>query len=247
MGLTRVDVSITGGIAWITLDGPTRRNALDQVAVADLIAACDRIDADPTVGVAVISGAGPAFCSGADRDVLQGLRTATPEVRDHELTALYAGFRRFGALSVPTVAALNGPAVGAGVNLAFAADLRVMTTNAALISGFSQMGIHPGGGHLHLLARSAGASVAAAMGIFALPMSAERAVDTGLAWAAVEPAELRSTVERMVAHLAADPDLARALAADLRQTVLAADSWDRAVEFERERQAWSLARPRKED
>jgi enoyl-CoA hydratase len=246
MGGTRIDVEVADGAAWITLDGPERRNALDREAVAELIAACDRIDEDPAIGVAVITGAGSAFCSGADTTILQRMRTAAPEDRDQELGALYAGFRRFGALAVPTVAAINGPAVGAGLNLALAADLRMMATDAFLVSGFSTVGIHPGGGHLHLLARAAGASVAAAMGVFAQPMSARRAVAAGIAWAAVERAELRPAVAEMVAHLAADPDLARAMAADLLRTVLDGNAWDRAVEFERGRQAWSLGRPRKE-
>jgi enoyl-CoA hydratase len=246
MGRTRIEVEIANGAAWITLDGPERRNALDGEAVAELIAACDRIDADPTIGVAIVTGAGSAFCSGADTAILERIRGATPGARNRELAALYAGFRRFGALAVPSVAAINGPAVGAGLNLALAADLRMMTTDATLVSGFSKLGIHPGGGHLHLLARAAGASVAAAMGLFAQPMSAEQAVASGIAWAAVEATELRSAVARMVAPLAADPDLARALAADLRRTVLDADAWDGAVEFEREKQAWSLGRTGKE-
>lgn len=246
MGVTRIDLVVEDGIAWITLDGPARRNALDHEAVAELVAACDRVDADPDIGVAIVTGAGTAFCSGGDTAVLERIRTATPEIREQELADLYRGFRRFGAVAVPTVAAINGPAVGAGLNLALAADLRVMSTSAVLASGFSRVGIHPGGGHLHLLARAAGTSAAAAMGLFDQPMPAERAVAAGIAWAAVEPDELRSAVLAMVGHLAADPALARALAADLGTTVLDADRWDMAVELERERQAWSLGRPRKE-
>ncbi len=246
MSGTRIDLQVTDGAAWITLDGPQRRNALDAEAVADLILACEEIDADPGVGVAVVTGAGSAFCSGADTAVLERLRTATAEVRERELAGLYAGFRRFGGLRVPSVAAINGAAVGAGVNLALAADLRVMARGAVLVSGFSRVGIHPGGGHLHLLARAAGASAAAAMGVFAEPMPADRAVATGIAWAVVEPDKLRPTVTGMIRHLAADPELARALAADLHGTVLGPGAWDAAIGFEGERQAWSLARPRKE-
>lgn len=245
MGETRVDLVIDDGIAWITLDGPDRRNALDRRSVAELVAACDRIDADSTVGAAIVIGTDPAFCSGGDTTVIERLRAATTEVRDAELRALYAGFRRFGALGVPTVAAINGPAVGAGLNLALAADVRVMAKTAVLVSGFAKLGIHPGGGHLHLLAR-ASPSVAAPMGVFAQSLSAERAVATGIAWAAVEPEALRPTVRELVSHLAADPGLARALTADLRRTVHDAPAWDIAVEIERERQSWSLARSTKE-
>jgi enoyl-CoA hydratase len=136
--------------------------------------------------------------------------------------------------------------VGAGLNLALAADLRVMVTGARLVSGFSRLGMHPGGGHLHLLGRAGGAPVAAAMGIFSQPLSAERALAAGVAWAVVEPSELRSAVTTLVAPLAADPELARTLATDLRTTVHDPDAWDRAIELERAWQGWSLGRPRKE-
>lgn len=244
MAGTRVELVIDRGTAWITLDGPERRNALDVQAAVDLIAACDEIDADESVGAAVITGAGKAFCSGADTDRLNQLRTARADEGYEGLDQLYAGFRRFALLAVPTVAAVNGAAVGAGLNLALAADLRIASSNALFLSGFAAIGIHPGGGHLHLLARAAGTTTAAAAGVFAQPIDAARAVATGLAWAAVPADELRATVEALVQHLAADPPLARALAADLHRTVFDSADWERAIELERARQMWSLTRPK---
>jgi len=246
MGATQVQLDIEEGVAWITLDGPKRRNALDRFAAADLIAACDRIDGEPSVGAAVITGAGKAFCSGADTELLDELRTSKADEIYDGLDMLYAGFRRFGALTVPTLAAVNGAAVGAGLNLALAADLRIAADTAVFVSGFAAIGIHPGGGHLHLLARASSATTAAAAGVFAQPIRAERAVATGLAWTAVPLRDLRSSALGLVRHLAADPSLARALAADLHRTVLDAARWDRAVEVERARQMWSLTRPNQE-
>lgn len=245
MAPTRIDLDIADGAAWIRLDGPETRNALDLDAVGALVAACDRIDADRSIGVAIVTGVGPAFCAGADRAILEELPTLSMASQHERLDGLYAGFRRFGMLAVPTVAAVNGAAVGAGVNLALAADLRVLTNDAVLTSGFARLGIHPGGGHLHLLDRASDASVAAAMGVFARPVDGPRAVQLGLAWAAVPPGELRATVDDLVVHLANDPELARALAASFRTTIKPVESWDRAIGIERERQAWSLARPRK--
>lgn len=240
---TRIDVDVKDGVAWITLVGPGTRNALDARASLDLIAVCDRIDSDPQAGAAVITGAPGAFCSGADTDALTSLRTAPADEVCDGLEVLYAGFRRLAALRVPTVAAVNGAAVGAGLNLALAADLRVVTEDALLVSGFAAVGIHPGGGHLHLLARAAGgAQPAAAMGVFARRVRGAEAVRLGLAWAAVPAEALRSTVEDLVAHLAADPPLGRALKAGLRLTVLDDTAWDRTVEIERARQLWSLTR-----
>jgi enoyl-CoA hydratase len=239
---TVIDLRLSNGIAWLTLEGPTTRNALDAAAATALIRACDRIDEDLSVGAMVLTGAGTAFCSGADRDVLDGLRAARADQAYDGLGQLYAAFRRVGQLAVPTLAAVNGTAVGAGVNLALATDLRLFATDARLVSGFSAIGLHPGGGHLHLLARAGGGSLAAAAGVFAQPIDADTALRSGLAWAAVAPDQLLDVASRTVAHLAADPALARALAATLRRTVADDAAWDRAIEIERARQMWSLTR-----
>ena len=246
MGETRIELRIASGTAWITLDGPATRNALDTQAAGDLVAACAQIDADPGVGAAIITGAGQAFCSGADTRVIAGLRGARPDEAYDGLEIVYGAFRRVGQLGVPTVAAINGAAVGAGLNLALASDLRLVASGAVLVSGFAAIGLHPGGGHLHLLARAGGTGIAAAAGVFAHPITADRAVTSGLAWAAVPAADLVPAAERAVTHLAADPPLARALAATLRRTVTDLTAWDRSVEIERARQMWSLSRPRTE-
>jgi enoyl-CoA hydratase len=74
---TKVSLTLEAGTAWITLDGPERRNALDAQAARDLAAICDTIDADPAAGVAVITGTGRAFCSGADTAILNRIRAAS--------------------------------------------------------------------------------------------------------------------------------------------------------------------------
>lgn len=246
MGATRVELIVSNGTARITLDGPETRNALDADAAADLRAVCAEIDNDAAIGAAIITGTAPAFCSGADTRVLDALRSARPDQVYDGLDELYSAFRRFGRLSVPTVAAINGAAVGAGVNLALAADLRIVAPDAVLASGFARIGLHPGGGHLYLLARAGGIGAAAAAGVFAQAITADHAVATGIAWTSVPAADLLRVAERSVAHLAADPALARALAATLRRTAADAAAWDHAVEIERARQMWSLSRPGKE-
>jgi enoyl-CoA hydratase len=246
MGGTRVELQISRGTALITLDGPDTRNALDVSAAADLVAACDEVDANLDVGAAIITGTGSTFCSGADTRVLAALRDARANAAYEGLEDLYAAFRRVGQLRVPTVAAINGAAVGAGLNLALATDLRIMADQAVLLSGFTRVGLHPGGGHLHLLARAGGTAAAAAAAVFAQVITAGQAVAAGIAWAAVPAEELRPAAEQSIAHLAADPPLARALVGTLRRTVSDDTAWDRAIELERARQLWSLARPRKE-
>jgi enoyl-CoA hydratase len=244
---TAIRLRVADGTATITLDGPDTRNALDADAAGQLVAACERIDNDPSVGVVVVTGAHGAFCSGADTGVLNRLRSAAPHEAYEGLDSLYAAFRRLGALAVPSLAVVGGPAAGAGVNLALAADLRLVTPDAKFVSGFARLGLHPGGGHMHLLARAAGATMAAAAGVFAQPISAEQAVASGLAAALVAADELPAAIDRATRHLAADPPLARALVQTLRRTVLDPAPWDRAVEIERGRQMWSLSRPRPEE
>ena len=239
---TAVQVEIADGVAWVTLDGPDTRNALDGAAAAELVEACERIDAAPTVGAAVLGGAGGAFCSGADTRALDALRTASADRAYEGLDELYRAFRRVGEMTVPTLAAIDGPAVGAGVNLALAADLRIVTERARFVSGFARVGLHPGGGHLHLLARASNATTAAAAGVFAQPIHADQLVASGVAWTLIPSADLRAHIIRMTAHLATDPALARALTATLRRTALDVATWDRAVEIERARQMWSLSR-----
>ena len=174
-GTTQVELTVTDGAAWITLNGPRTRNALDGDSAAALVAACERIDADPSVGVAVVTGAHGTFCSGAVRGFLAAPRGRAAHVGYDRLGAVYRAFDRVGRLNVPTIARIEGAAVGAGLNLALAADLLLAAEDARLISGFAPIGIHPGGGHLHLLARAAGRQTAAALGMFARPLTGAEA------------------------------------------------------------------------
>lgn len=239
---TRVGVAVRDGLARITLDGPKTRNALDEGTAAALAAACDEIDADPAIGVAVITGANGTFCSGAVRGFLAALAAQPAHVGYEALGAVYRAFDRVGRLTVPTVARIEGAAVGAGLNLALAADLQLAATDARLISGFAPVGIHPGGGHLHLLARTAGRQTAAAMGMFARPLAGAEAKQVGLVWDAVPVADLDDAVDAACAPLRADPDLARAIKGTFTRTTSGSDAWAVATEVERARQMWSLTR-----
>jgi enoyl-CoA hydratase len=238
---TRVELLRNAGVARIRLDGALTRNALDIDSAAALVDACAVIDADDTIGVAVVEGLHGAFCSGAARHILAGLASANAAVAYERLTVLYGAFARVHALQVPTLAVVDGPAVGAGLNLALVADVRVATPQARFISGFAPIGIHPGGGHLHLLERAAGRQTAAAMGLFGQPLDAQGAQASGLVWRTVDRDEMPETVENLVRSHASDPELARALKSSLNHTTGRGD-WIAATEVERARQMWSLAR-----
>jgi enoyl-CoA hydratase len=237
---TRVRLDIRGGAAWIVLDGESSRNALDHDAIAELVTICDRVDVDASIGAVVITGAHGAFCSGAMRSVLAGLGDARPDAAYERLGGLYRGFERVRRLTVPTIARVDGAAVGAGLNLALVTDLRLASDRARFISGFAPNGIHPGGGHFHLLDQAAGRQVAAALGAFSQTLDAAEAYAKGLV-SRVHPVDaLDDAVYEATAPLERDPDLARALKASLNLTTSHMDAWLAATEVERARQMWSL-------
>lgn len=239
-----INVTVDQGVATITLDAPATRNALNPATSRELIAACDEIDADASIGAAIVTGANGTFCSGAERDVLAraGEDPAEPE-RYGELGAVYEAFVRVGNLAVPTIAAVRGAAVGAGVNLLLATDLRVVAMDARIIAGFLRIGLHPGGGHFTLLGRLAGREAAAAISVFGTEVSGARAAELGLAWQATAADDVLTTALALAAGPAKDPELARKAIASLRHELDAPGlSWPVAVEMERGTQMWSLRR-----
>jgi len=161
-------------VALITVNDPDRRNAVTDAMSEQICAAVDRAESDPDVHAVVITGAGKAFCAGAD---LSALGAAARE----GLERLYAGFLAVGRCSLPTIAAVNGAAVGAGLNLALAADVRIAGPRALFDPRFQKLGIHPGGGATWMLQRAVGPQVARAALLFGMSFDAQAAVHYGLA------------------------------------------------------------------
>ena len=239
------DISLdrADGVATITLAAPERRNALTLDMARELVEACEEIDADPAVGAVVVTG-GEYFCAGGDRQTLAdaGRDPATPDAWDG-IGLVYRSFARVGELEPPTVAAIRGGAVGAGVNLAFATDLRVVAAEATIVSGFLQIGLHPGGGHGVLLGRTGQREAAAAMALFGQGIDGARAAELGLAWAAVDDDQVEPTARELAGGPAADPELARRVARSLRAELgPPALPWPAALDMERASQMWSMRR-----
>jgi enoyl-CoA hydratase len=232
------------GVALLTLEAPERRNALTVEMAGELVAACEQLDADTSVGAVVLRGAGGFFCAGGDRGTLAaaGRDPADPELYAG-IGAVYRSFARVGELEPPTVAAVRGGAVGAGLNLMLATDLRIVAREARIVSGFLPIGLHPGGGHGALLGRTGAREAAAAMALFGERIEGERAAELGLAWAAVDDADVEETALELAARPGADPELARRTAASLR-TVLGPPAlpWAAALEPDRASQMWSMRR-----
>ena len=244
--MSEVRLEREGTVAVVTLNAPERRNALTPSMVEELVAACAAIDADPGVGAVVIQAEGAGFCAGAHRESLEAAG-ADPARDDHYqgLGRTYRAFARVGELLPPTVAAVRGAAVGAGVNLALATDLRVMAHDARLITGFARIGIHPGGGHFALLGRLVGREAAAALGLFGIEIDGRRAAEIGLAWESLPEAEVEPRALELARQAGADPELARATARSMRLELgPPALGWQAALELEKAPQMWSLRRRR---
>ena len=240
-----IQVERTGdGVAVLSLNAPARRNALTVSMADELYAACEELDADRGVGAVVVRGEGGFFCAGGDRATLEaaGRDPADPELFAG-MGAVYRSFARVGTLESPTVAAVRGGAVGAGLNLMLATDLRIVARDAKIVSGFIPIGLHPGGGHGALLGRTGAREAAAAMALFGERVDGERAAALGLAWMAVDDGDVEETAVELASRAGADPELARRTAGSLR-TVLGPPAlpWPAALELERASQMWSMRR-----
>ncbi|RCW68608.1 enoyl-CoA hydratase/isomerase family protein [Pseudorhodoferax soli] len=235
---------VESGVAVVTLNAPERRNALTPTMADALVAAFEQADADPTVGAVVIFGAGRSFCAGAELGSTQKMfqDPLDPQVYDGT-SRVYDAFYRAGRLKAPVIAGVHGAAVGAGMNLMLAADVRVVADDARLLSGFLRIGTHPGGGHMMLLAEHATLDAACAMAIFGEEIDGRRALELGLAWASVPADQVRLKALAMARYAARDPELARATVRTLRLTARGkARDWALALQSERATQTWAMRR-----
>lgn len=167
-------VTVSDGVALITINDPDHRNAITDDISAALRTAVENVEDDLAVHAVVVTGAGKAFCAGANLGAL-GAATAKG------LHRLYDGFVAVADCTLPTIAAVNGPAVGAGLNLALACDVRIAGPKAVFDPRFQKLGLHPGGGMTWMLQRAVGPEIARAALLFGMRFDAAAAVRHGLA------------------------------------------------------------------
>jgi enoyl-CoA hydratase len=237
-------LDVDGGVAVVTLNAPQRRNALTPAMATELIATFDEVDARNDIGALVVRAVGKSFCAGGDVQTLTdaGRDPAAPDAYAG-MGAIYDSFYRLGQVKAPTIAAVRGSAVGAGMNMLLAADLRIVARDARLICGFLKRGLHPGGGHFVILSRLVGREAAAAMALFGEEVDGERAVQLGLAWETVDDAAVEDRAFELAARVARDPALARVAVGNFRkETGPPHVSWEVATQFERPAQMWSMRR-----
>lgn len=222
------------GIGLVTINLPERRNSLTTSMSAQLVEHVRTCEQDEHVHAIVVTGAPPAFCAGADL-------TALGAAREAGLRAIYAGFLAVANSTLPTVAAVNGPAVGAGLNLALACDVRLAGPDARFDARFMQIGIHPGGGMTWLAQQLVGPQTTAAMTLFGQVLDADEAVRTGLAFRKADDV-VAAARELCAATAAAPRDLVLATKRTLRTTA-AYHRHDEAVETELVAQLASMETP----
>jgi enoyl-CoA hydratase len=184
--MTLVTVRKHGSVSVLRLEDPKRRNILSLEMCQALSAAVVAAQTDDEVKALVITGAAPAFCAGAD---LEDLKAAAAGRTDN-VRAVYQSFMDVANCSLPTIAAVNGAAVGAGLNLALACDMRIASEDAQFDTRFLKIGLHPGGGHTWMLLRAVGWAEATKMLLLGRILHAEEAYRCGLVQQIVDAKQL---------------------------------------------------------
>jgi len=200
------------GIAIITLNRPDKLNAIDDEVRQGLAAALNSVEYDREIRVAVITGAGRGFCAGGDIqkmiELKKGYHSAT--FRGY-LEAGHAVVRRIREIPKPIVASVNGPAAGAGMNLALACDLRIASDQATFTQAFSKIGLHPDWSGTFSLPRLVGLGKALEIFWLSEPITASDALTLGLVNFVSPHESLDADTARLAARLAASPPLPMAL------------------------------------
>jgi enoyl-CoA hydratase/carnithine racemase len=206
-------VSETEGIATITLNRPDKLNAFIGHMRRDLAEALEHAGSDRGVKVVIITGAGRAFCSGGDIAFMAELM----ERRDSdEFSRILGAGRRvitaIRSMTKPVVAAINGPAAGAGFNLALACDLRIASSNATFTQSFVKVGLHPDWGGTYFLPRLVTSNKACEMFFLGDSIDAAEALRLNLVNKVVAPEELEAATLQLAERLRAAPSIAVAAA-----------------------------------
>lgn len=236
MAYTTLLVEDRGAVRHVTLNRPDKLNALDRATLVELHRAFEAAAADPGVRVVVLTGAGPkAFVAGADIAEMNGLSPV--EARDFSRLGQRL-MQRIEQLGKPVVAAINGFALGGGLELAMACHLRIAADTARLGQPEVNLGLIPGFGGTQRLLRLGGRGAALELCLLGTPIGAERALQLGLVTRVVPAGQLAGEVEAMASLLAAAAP--QALRGVLDAVVLGGESaLDAGLDYET--QAFALA------
>jgi len=225
------------GVVLATLNRPERYNALTFAMFHAFVALCERVERDPEARVLIVTGAGRGFCSGLDLDDAEQLPTmSAPEMlAGQERWA--AGIVAFRRLTKPVIAAVNGPAAGAGMGLALAADIRLATPAARFNAAFVRIGLTGGDvGVSWLLPRIVGLGRASEILLTGRLFDAEWAERIGLVNQIVEPEGLVEAACDLAVEIASNSPFGTRLTKQVLQANVDAPSLDAAIELENRNQ-----------
>ena len=186
-------------LLWVTLDLPEKRNAITLEMVDSLTSTLKEADWDPEIKVIILTGAGTSFCAGGDIKAMKeksGMFAGdSEELRQNYMKGIQQIPRTIEALQTPIIAMVNGPAIGAGLDIACMCDLRVASTNASFGETFAKVGLVPGDGGTFFLPRVVGYAKAMEMSLTAKVYSASEALEMGLVTSLVGVKELESATK----------------------------------------------------
>ena len=206
---TPVQLERKGTIAVVTLARPDSRNALDDEVAAALVATAETINADSSIACVVITGEGSSFCAGGNvKDMVagRGMFTGSPaEMREAYRRNIQRVPTAIFGIDVPTIAAVNGPAIGAGCDLALMCDLRIAADTAVFTESFVRLGLVAGDGGAWLLPRVVGLARAYEMTLTADPVDAAKALAWGLVSAVHPAARLQDEALALAGRIARHP------------------------------------------
>src|SRR4051794_39167503 len=201
----------SAGVALLTLDNPDLRNAMSDEMTSSWVAAVAELAADRSLRAVVVTGSGSAFCSGGNTSWIASEPDATVDDLRSRMLPFYRTWLSIRGLEVPTIAALNGAAIGAGLCLALACDLRYAVPEAKLAMPFTALGMHPGMAATYLLPEAVGLPRAREMLFTGRVVTGADAVDIGLVNAVVEPERLLDEALEIAGRAAAAAPIATRL------------------------------------
>lgn len=199
------------GVVVLTLDNPDQRNAMSPEMTESWVRAIEHLAEDRNLRVVVVTGAGSAFCSGGNTGWIAGEPEATVDSLRTRMIAFYRDWLSLRRLEVPTIAAVNGPAIGAGLCLALACDLRYAASGARLAAPFVRLGMHPGMAATYLLPNVVGEAHARDLLLTGRTVDADEALGLGLVSRVFAPEELAAGVLETATGIAATAPIASRL------------------------------------
>jgi enoyl-CoA hydratase/carnithine racemase len=199
------------GVALLVLDNPDMRNAMSDEMTTSWVAAIDELAADRSVRAVVVTGEGSAFCSGGNTGWIASEPDATVDYLRTRMIGFYRAWLAIRKLEVPTIAAVNGPAIGAGLCLALACDIRYAATGAKLGAPFVRLGMHAGMAGTYLLPNVVGEAHARDLLLTGRVVEADEALRLGLVSRVIAPDAFRDEVLATAAQIAANAPIASRL------------------------------------